>query len=142
MGARVFVECGAGRVLSQFVRRILANERRIIDGLHDVLAQCSATGFCPAPLASDAASAPAPAGPGGDGDGPLPIAIVSMGCVLPGAPTPAALWRNVLERRSGISDAGAMVPELAAAFKSEGELFRTDVELAWWIHPRPECGPG
>jgi len=62
MGARVFVECGAGRVLSQFVRRILANERdlevhhplvpgrRIIDGLHDVLAQCSATGFCSARL--------------------------------------------------------------------------------------------
>jgi acyl transferase domain-containing protein/NAD(P)-dependent dehydrogenase (short-subunit alcohol dehydrogenase family) len=43
----------------------------------------------------------------------MPIAIVSMGCVLPGAGNPEQYWQNVLEGRSGIVNLADVEPEAA-----------------------------
>lgn len=54
--------------------------------------------------------------------GVMPIAIVSMGSVLPGAKSPQEFWRNILEGRSGISDAGELRPDMVEDFLSQGDV--------------------
>jgi len=46
----------------------------------------------------------------------LPIAIVSMGCVLPGADDPEQYWSNILDGVSGISNGADIDPSTAQDF--------------------------
>ncbi|MDX1546003.1 MAG: SDR family NAD(P)-dependent oxidoreductase [Rhodothermales bacterium] len=46
----------------------------------------------------------------------VPIAIVSMGCVLPGAADPDAYWRNIRDGVSGIVDLAALDPDAGRDF--------------------------
>jgi acyl transferase domain-containing protein/NAD(P)-dependent dehydrogenase (short-subunit alcohol dehydrogenase family) len=135
MGARLFVECGAGRVLSQFVRNTLRAERNVRvlsplasgrnarDELRQAVARCAVPGVSPpTDRGIRVADRELPAPCQVDGNPDVPIAVVSMGCILPGASDPDAFWENILARRSGLFDVGEVVPELAAAFKSTGEI--------------------
>jgi acyl transferase domain-containing protein/acyl-CoA thioesterase FadM len=131
-GARDFVECGGGDILTRMSRRIL-------DGRPDIRAFSTLPAGKPArpilgevleafriaPAASAAItaddtlssrrSAPSPPGEGA-------IAIVGLGCVLPGANDPESLWRNVLHGTSGLRDGAELEPEYARAFLSPGDV--------------------
>lgn len=134
MGGRMFVECGAGRVLALFVRKTLgetdiriatplATQKRAGEGLRQVLTECAAQGLCPRPDERSRLTDASDVGPSRlpTDDAEVPIAIVSIGCLLPGARDAHEFWTNILARRSGLSDAGEIVPELASAFKSSAE---------------------
>jgi 3-oxoacyl-(acyl-carrier-protein) synthase/NAD(P)-dependent dehydrogenase (short-subunit alcohol dehydrogenase family)/acyl-CoA thioesterase FadM len=47
----------------------------------------------------------------------VPIAVISMGCLLPGAVDPEVYWKNVLSGVSGIVDLGDLDPSLVLDFK-------------------------
>ena len=51
----------------------------------------------------------------------VPIAIVSLGCVLPGANGPDHYWSNILNGVSGISDLGATDPSTRSDFLIESK---------------------
>lgn len=136
MGARMFVECGASRVLGMFVRKILhdapdvriwtpfADQKRAGEEVRQLLVECGAVGLCQAPDRRDpwpSSGHVKPSTTQGD-DTEVPIAIVSLGCILPGARNPDEFWSNILRRWSGLSDAGDIVPELASSFKSTGDV--------------------
>src|SRR6185503_8529489 len=95
-----FVECSAGEVLARIVRKNLP------DAPTDV-AQ-AATAFLPAREDQSA--------------GPMPIAIVSLGCVLPGARDVDELWRSVNEGVSGIAELTVLDPTMAEDFLSAGDV--------------------
>jgi acyl transferase domain-containing protein/NAD(P)-dependent dehydrogenase (short-subunit alcohol dehydrogenase family)/acyl-CoA thioesterase FadM len=52
----------------------------------------------------------------------VPIAIVSMGCLLPGADSPQAYWRNIQDGVTGIVDLGLIDPSLVPDFMSDGSV--------------------
>lgn len=52
----------------------------------------------------------------------MPIAIVSMGCVLPGATDPDEYWRNLKDGISGIVDWKEIYPEMVHDFLSKSDL--------------------
>lgn len=53
--------------------------------------------------------------------GELPIAIVSIGCVLPGAQNPQQYWSNILSGVSGVSNLADTDPSTAQDFLVESE---------------------
>jgi acyl transferase domain-containing protein/acyl-CoA thioesterase FadM len=99
LGMRRMIECGPGRVLVDIAKR-------------NAIAELAPLTFAAA--IADAENAPAAtqtqAQAGGQADDA--IAIVSMGCVLPGANDAAHLWRNLLEGVSGIVDLRTIDPML------------------------------
>jgi acyl transferase domain-containing protein len=134
LGGRVFIECGGGDILSKVVRRTLADQeglkvhsplatgRGAEDGLRKIIVEYT-TGV---PLSQPAeAKSSGIASSETDGAGKatdVPVAIVSMGCVVPGANGPGEFWRNILEGRSGIFDASELRPDMALDFLSKGEV--------------------
>ncbi|MBD2731585.1 SDR family NAD(P)-dependent oxidoreductase [Nostoc sp. FACHB-892] len=52
----------------------------------------------------------------------VPIAIVSMGCLLPGADSPEEYWQNIQDGVSGIVDLGLIDPFLVPDFMSDGSV--------------------
>jgi 3-oxoacyl-(acyl-carrier-protein) synthase/acyl-CoA thioesterase FadM len=94
-GGRAFVECGPAVLEAEGLARAL-----------------EACGVRPR-------SASAPAAPASFAPGTTPIAVVGLGCVLPGAHDPEALWQRVLETRTCLTDTP---PYDARDFLSEGAL--------------------
>ena len=134
MRGRVFIECGGGDVLSNLVRRTLADQeglkvhsplatgRGAEDGLRKIIVEYTTE----VPLSQPAeAKSSGIASSETDGAGKatdVPVAIISMGCVLPGANGPGEFWRNILEGRSGIFNASELRPDMALDFLSKGEV--------------------
>ena len=130
-GARTFVECGGGDILTRLVRQVFP-------GRPDVRAFSTLpAGMAARPTVKDvlqalgeAPSAAAPAVVGATAGkvsvdppaGEVPIAIVALGCALPGSTNPEHLWRNVLDGKDAIHDGATLVPEYAQAFLSPGDI--------------------
>ena len=71
----------------------------------------------------------------------MPIAIVSLGCVLPGAANADALWSNLLAGKSGIVDVAARLdPVVAGDFKRERPV-RSDKTYSF-LSGRADAGDG
>jgi acyl transferase domain-containing protein/NAD(P)-dependent dehydrogenase (short-subunit alcohol dehydrogenase family)/acyl-CoA thioesterase FadM len=126
-GARVFVECSGRRVLTAVLARLFAGRdgvefRTPFAARRTLRAEVAALSesFAERPLSPEprpeAVAAPQLTHAQSSAGDPLPIAIVSLGCVLPGAANADGFWRNVLEKRNAISDAGVIAAELATAF--------------------------
>lgn len=139
LGGRIFIECGGGDVLCKLLRRVITNKndlqvhnplvsgRNTVEGLKSLIATYIEDAASPQPQESKGVSNSAvPKTHRENSETALvegmPIAIVSMGCVLPGAESPQEFWRNILEGRSGISDAAELRPDLAGDFLSQGEV--------------------
>jgi acyl transferase domain-containing protein/NAD(P)-dependent dehydrogenase (short-subunit alcohol dehydrogenase family)/acyl-CoA thioesterase FadM len=129
-GARTFVECGGGDVLTRLIRRIF-NDKHDVRGFSTLPAGRLArptidnvlTALLDAPGATAGIIADAAANqPACSREDDIPVAIVALGCVLPESTDPEGLWRNVLEGRSGIRDGANLAPEYAQAFLSPGEI--------------------
>jgi 3-oxoacyl-(acyl-carrier-protein) synthase/NAD(P)-dependent dehydrogenase (short-subunit alcohol dehydrogenase family) len=93
------VECGAGGVLTGIVKRNLLKTVESVSAVEIISG-------APAKKAKSAPNKPAVE------QRLEPIAIVSMGCVLPGAKDPEHLWRNLLDGTSGIVDLRTLDPML------------------------------
>lgn len=138
-GGRIFIECGGGDVLSKLLRRVIANKEGI--EVHSPLISGSDTierlKLIVTTYSEEATDLqPQEQGRGSDsvdsemhGEVPetasvavMPVAIVFMGSVLPGAKSPQEFWRNILEGRSGISDAGELRPDMVEDFLSQGDV--------------------
>ena len=65
-----------------------------------------------------------------------PIAIVAMGCVLPGAHSPEALWERLLNGEPALSHMDERHPSLGHDFKSEGtpQPDKTYTLLGGYVH--------
>lgn len=139
LGGRIFIECGGGDVLGKLVRRVITNKDGLkihsplisggdtIEGLKALIATCTDgdTDLHPhktSQVSDSADSAMHKEAPETALAAGMPIAIVSMGCVLPGAESPQEFWQNILEGRSGICDAGELRPDMAGDFLSQGEV--------------------
>jgi len=108
-GMTRIIECGANGILTGIVRR---------NSLTTVEAVSASDVLSPAPI-EKSLSEPARQQPHElTAQNPVtaprlePIAIVSMGCVLPGANDPDHLWRNLLDGTSGIVDLRTLDPML------------------------------
>ena len=130
-GARTFVECGGGDILTRLVRRTFEGNpdvhafstlpagMRARPAVGDVLKSLQNEPGIVLPVTADAPSRQPPEhAPTGE----VPIAIVALGSVLPGAKDPDSLWQNVLNGTSGIRDIAKLVPEYAKAFLSNGDI--------------------
>lgn len=138
LGGRIFIECGGGNVLGKLVRRVVptGEELRIYsplakgtDTIYELKAVVQACGkgeSASGPLKKQQADSPSADRSSGRPDAEkgecIPVAIVSMGCVLPGAGTPLEFWQNILSGRSGLSDAAELSPDMAKDFLSRGEV--------------------
>lgn len=138
-GASTFIECGAGDVLGEIVRRVLKNNGNTTvlcplkspDGAVESLNSLAA-GLRERSVALEVdRPASIPDLTKGDGDGDdarerlavnTPVAIVSMGCVLPGAENPRQFWENTLSGKNGISNAGEFNADMLSDFYSAGDV--------------------
>jgi acyl transferase domain-containing protein/NAD(P)-dependent dehydrogenase (short-subunit alcohol dehydrogenase family)/acyl-CoA thioesterase FadM len=135
LGGRVFIECGGGRVLTGLAQRAFRDWAGV--SIHALspdhapgelarLVQTYGKGHPVPPVvpaeAAGTSTAPQSARRASDraeSPDPLPIAIVSLGCVLPGAANADTLWRNLLAGKGGIIDVAKLDPTLAADFRCE-----------------------
>jgi len=128
-GGRVFIECGAGPVLTRLVNRsphaahlsAVAAMRSVGTVQADLAAATAAATGTAGPattnsLAKPGRTTPSAVNPAATTVALVPVAIVAMGAVLPGAENPQALWRNMLEGVSGISHLRTLFPEIEADF--------------------------
>jgi acyl transferase domain-containing protein/acyl-CoA thioesterase FadM len=123
-GAREFVECGGGAVLTGFVKRVFRDKADVVSfaplarpgTLSTTLSGALAAAAPSLATTATTEAAGSPADPASRDDLEA-IAIVGMGCVLPNALDPEALWKAIVTGVSGISDAGAIDPELVVDFK-------------------------
>lgn len=119
-GARTFIEVGAGKTISGIVGNIFSREEDV--RVEAPFAGIGAPVAAPNPPHARQQPEPVPATEtrvsAVSAQKEIPIAIIGKGCVLPGAMSPSELWRNILERRVAISDAGERHPWLAIDFKS------------------------
>src|SRR5262245_39162131 len=117
LGGRVFVECGGSRVLTGLAKQVLRDRPDI------KLCHVTPAGEIrdeSIPVADVKLSAPTHISQAHECDPiPVPIAIVALGCVLPGAANPGALWNNLLSGTSGIVDLGQLHPWLINDFFSQ-----------------------
>jgi acyl transferase domain-containing protein/NAD(P)-dependent dehydrogenase (short-subunit alcohol dehydrogenase family)/acyl-CoA thioesterase FadM len=131
-GGRTYIECGGGRALTGLAQRIfrdwpdvtlhaLSVEGKPVDlaQLAEQLVKKAAPPVVVTPEATRKHAAPVPSVPKTEPPVPMPIAIVSLGCVLPGAANPDALWSNLLSGKSGIVDVAQLDPTVAADFRCE-----------------------
>ena len=122
-GYATFVECGAGDIVTQLVRKnfpesapvtalpTVGRGESVRSGVERVLTCLSPDSRKPLVVEEK----------------PLqtPVAIVAMGCVLPNAGNPDQYWGNILAGISGIADLAAIDPGAAADFVAgsvDGEL--------------------
>jgi acyl transferase domain-containing protein/NAD(P)-dependent dehydrogenase (short-subunit alcohol dehydrogenase family)/acyl-CoA thioesterase FadM len=142
LGGRVFIECGGGRVLTGLAQQtfrdwpgVTAHALSVAEGSAGELPRLAeiygGSRSAPAPAAgiTQLASAPTRAATvseekpaQAEPPSPLPIAVVALGCVLPGAPDPDALWSNLLSGKSGIIDVAPLDPVVAADFCCAGPV--------------------
>ncbi|RXZ38199.1 SDR family NAD(P)-dependent oxidoreductase [Oxalobacteraceae bacterium CAVE-383] len=119
LGMRRMIECSPGTVLTDIAKRNAIAGLQPMTAAAAIAAQNAAPANASANLAiasaansaATSAAIPAaltdPAESAGEA-----IAIVSMGCVVPGADDAAQLWRNLLEGVSGIVDLRSVDPML------------------------------
>jgi acyl transferase domain-containing protein len=110
-GHRHFIECGGADIVTRVIKQNLA-------GKADIIARSTAEALAeiaPLPAAPDVRVAPNPR-ISGEECSEIPIAIVSMGCVLPGAGNPEEFWQNVVEGKSGIVNLADAEPAAASDF--------------------------
>ncbi len=153
-GARQFIECGGGSALKQAMTALFASggdgdgELEVFGTVGRpgtlreqvaLLARRWGTGAAEpgAPPAREGRVTPAePAGASGEAGDLTPVAIVSTGCVLPGAADPAQYWDNVLRGIGHLTDGATISPAHAADFlKPGGGPEKTYTLLAGIIRP-------
>jgi acyl transferase domain-containing protein/NAD(P)-dependent dehydrogenase (short-subunit alcohol dehydrogenase family) len=99
-------------LLAKEMRSLLERASRVLDGAPD-----STTGNIPTDAAPVVAAVPVPEQlPPPEVCDNDPIAIVSLGCVLPGAQSPEQYWNNIMTGVSGIADLGVMDPTAITDF--------------------------
>lgn len=132
-GGRNFIECGSGTILTRLVPQILQGKpdvhvwstmpagKLVGDGLRETLTSCAEHGLCE-PIVAAPAEAVVQKARSSEVSvkGEVPIAIVSLGCVLPGAGDPEQLWENVKRGTSAIRDGAELSPNDVADFLSPG----------------------
>lgn len=101
-GYRHFVECGGGDILTRNVTQNLAGKSGVVARSSDEALSGNRSKNATARPSEPCAS--------------MPIAIVSMGCVLPGAGNAEAYWQNVVEGTSGIVNLADAEPTAARDF--------------------------
>jgi acyl transferase domain-containing protein/acyl-CoA thioesterase FadM len=104
LGMRRIVECGPGTVLSDIVKRNAIAELIPVTAAAAMTAQNAAAAMPVAAIQTQPEN--------NDNNNANDIAIISMGCVVPGANDPDHLWRNVLDGVSGIVDLRSIDPML------------------------------
>jgi acyl transferase domain-containing protein/NAD(P)-dependent dehydrogenase (short-subunit alcohol dehydrogenase family) len=150
-GCELFLECGAGEVLTRLVQRnlpgadpavaksVFAAGQRLATG---VMALGADRGRRPVRRASVSMASPSAAATRSKRASqsvsstradttPCPIAVVGMGCIVPGARDVNEFWNNLLEGVSGIVRMEEILPE-AADFLARGDVVADKTYTMLW----------
>ncbi|MER7013148.1 beta-ketoacyl synthase N-terminal-like domain-containing protein [Saccharopolyspora sp. NPDC000359] len=88
-----------------------------------------------------AAAAAAPVGAQERGAGPVPIAVIGLACRFPGAPDPAAYWRNLVEGRDSVREVPSSRWDVDALYSPERQPGRSTSKWGGFIDDAAEFDP-